>query len=105
MITRDTLTDIIGYYHVPARDALAAPVNPRNIPDAIVAAIGSTGYFHGCMQGNGDPWDYTRDEMAHAVAEHFNIALAHAYRESYAHGFAKGAADRASGKHPTYAAS
>lgn len=105
MIPRDTLTSIIAHYHAPARDALALPINPRNIPDVITAAIGSTGYLHGCMEGNGDPWDYTRDEMAHAVAEHFTLALAHAYRENYAHGSARGSADRASGKHPTYTAS
>lgn len=95
MIPRDTLTGIIGYYHAPAREALTAPTNPRNIPDVITAAIGSTGYFHGRSEGNGDPWDYTCEEMAHAIAEHFTIALAHAYRENYTHGSAHGAADRA----------
>ena len=94
MIPRDTLLAILADHCPAASSSLAIPYNARELNHAIAKATTDTGYAHGYAAATGDPWDYDASEVAHAIAEWENVALAREYSRHYAKGFAQGEADR-----------
>lgn len=93
LIPRATILDILAQHGPAARAAaIAIPFSPREHAAAIAAAVADTGYLHGLSDAQGEPWDYTPDEVAHSLAEWVSMRDAKAYLLAYQNGRAAAAA-------------
>ena len=87
MIPRDTLNALF--------DATRPQWEKGRRVRTFLESVTSTAYAHGYAAATGNPWDYDRSEVTHAIAEWEYMALAREYSRYYDQGFTQGEADRA----------